>query len=220
MTKRQKAAAKMARLTKSERKVYRALGFYVYSAKDRAFIKLAGPTRSRLGRAEWPTLNSMNKSYAEKLRDPRWQRKRLEILERSEFSCDACGDSESELHIHHLLYQKGKDPWDYNDQHLLALCKDCHEAIELVRQDILAIMSGYPPTFLFDLHAALCAILEPVHNGTHPFERFSRWMKAARKIRTAKKWVSRTSNSTSATGARISESNHFLIIIGAFGLNC
>jgi hypothetical protein len=41
MTRKQKAAA-----------WYRVNGFYVYSAKDRAFIKLAGPTRSRLGRAE------------------------------------------------------------------------------------------------------------------------------------------------------------------------
>ena len=30
--------------------------------------------------------------YSEKLKDPRWQKKRLEILERDNFRCQYCGD--------------------------------------------------------------------------------------------------------------------------------
>lgn len=127
------------------------------------------------------------RSYYEKLSDPRWQKKRLEVLERAEWGCVCCGDNESQLHVHHLVYEKNKEPWEHDDQYLIAVCKECHESLETSRLLILKIMSGYPPDFLHDLHAALCDILEPVHNGTHPYERWQRWMKSARKIRAAKK---------------------------------
>lgn len=64
-------------------------------------------------------------SYAEKLRDPRWQKKRLRILERDEWTCQQCYDQESTLHVHHLWYQG--EPWDAPDQALVTLCSECHE---------------------------------------------------------------------------------------------
>lgn len=70
----------------------------------------------------------MSKTYAEKLRDPRWQRKRLEILERDKWVCTNCGDTEQELHVHHRRYEVGKEPWEYDDSVLTTLCADCHEA--------------------------------------------------------------------------------------------
>lgn len=64
--------------------------------------------------------------YAEKLRDPRWQKKRLEILARDGWECKWCGDKESTLHVHHLWYTKN-DPWDAEDVSLITLCESCHE---------------------------------------------------------------------------------------------
>jgi hypothetical protein len=66
-------------------------------------------------------------TYIEKLKNPRWQRKRLKILERDNFACQFCGDKETELHIHHLKY-KG-EPWDVEDEFLKTVCKDCHFVI-------------------------------------------------------------------------------------------
>lgn len=66
-------------------------------------------------------------SYTEKLKDPRWQKKRLEILERDEWKCQFCDDSESTLHVHHRRYIRGSDPWDYPPELLVTLCEDCHE---------------------------------------------------------------------------------------------
>lgn len=66
-------------------------------------------------------------SYLEKLKDPRWQRKRLEILERDKWRCQSCYDSKSTLHIHHKHYEKGKDPWEYSKEDLITLCGFCHE---------------------------------------------------------------------------------------------
>lgn len=69
-------------------------------------------------------------TYSEKLKDPRWQKKRLEILERDKFTCKKCDDTETTLHVHHLKYQKGKNPWEYNKKDLITLCEHCHQLIE------------------------------------------------------------------------------------------
>lgn len=66
------------------------------------------------------------KQYSELLRDPRWQKKRLEIMQRDDFACIECGDSESTLNVHHCYYQKGRMPWDYPDKSLITLCEPCH----------------------------------------------------------------------------------------------
>ena len=65
-------------------------------------------------------------AYAQKLRDPRWQKMRLKIMERDEFTCQFCFDSESTLNVHHRDYQRGKDPWDYPENWLVTLCETCH----------------------------------------------------------------------------------------------
>lgn len=36
-------------------------------------------------------------TYAEKLKDPRWQKLRLEVMNRNEFHCEICGSGESTL---------------------------------------------------------------------------------------------------------------------------
>ena len=67
-------------------------------------------------------------SYFEKLKDPRWQKKRLERLEMSDWHCDSCGDGESTLHVHHKVYFKGREPWEYDAKQLSTLCEECHKA--------------------------------------------------------------------------------------------
>lgn len=74
-------------------------------------------------------------TYKEKLLDPRWQRKRLEILNRDEFTCRFCGDAKSELQIHHLYYFVNIDPWQYDESALITLCKTCHYNETQYRKD-------------------------------------------------------------------------------------
>lgn len=71
-------------------------------------------------------MSSLKKTYVEKLRDPRWQKKRLEILNRDNFTCQSCFSSEKTLHVHHKIYIKGVEPWDYNNEYLITLCEECH----------------------------------------------------------------------------------------------
>lgn len=82
--------------------------------------------------------------YSDKLRDPRWQKKRLKILERDEWACRGCFDSENTLVVHHLRYLPDKEPWDYPDGLLLTLCEECHrqerEHRPYVEQGLLDIL--------------------------------------------------------------------------------
>lgn len=70
-------------------------------------------------------------SYAEKLKNPKWQKKRLEILQRDEFKCCYCNDEKTELQIHHLKYTK--EPWQAPNEDLITLCKHCHNLISVYK---------------------------------------------------------------------------------------
>lgn len=73
--------------------------------------------------------------YAEKLKDPRWQKKRLEILNRDNFTCKHCDAKDKTLHVHHKTYVYGNDPWDYHENNFVSLCQDCHIDEEQYKQE-------------------------------------------------------------------------------------
>lgn len=66
--------------------------------------------------------------YSAKLKSPLWQRRRLEILNRDDFTCCKCGDKETELHVHHLKYTG--EPHEAPNEDLETLCKHCHSIVE------------------------------------------------------------------------------------------
>lgn len=72
-------------------------------------------------------------TYIELLKDPRWQRKRLEILQRDGWRCRKCGNEKGTLHVHHNYYSKGLNPWEYDDSTLRTLCEPCHKTAEEFR---------------------------------------------------------------------------------------
>lgn len=65
--------------------------------------------------------------YSEKLKNPKWQKRRLEIFNRDNWKCQKCSDNETELVVHHKFYDKNTDPWQYGDDDLSTLCVNCHE---------------------------------------------------------------------------------------------
>ena len=86
----------------------------------------------------------MKKTYAELLKDPRWQKKRLEIMEVHDFCCQECGRSDLTLHVHHTVYQKGANPWEYENKYLRCYCEHCHEKAEEIRQDLQRALGVLP----------------------------------------------------------------------------
>jgi len=74
----------------------------------------------------------MANNYAEKLKDPRWQARRLRVFERDQFSCRSCNDTKTELQVHHLKYNG--EPWQAPEENLITLCKHCHSAVETLKR--------------------------------------------------------------------------------------
>jgi 5-methylcytosine-specific restriction endonuclease McrA len=68
-------------------------------------------------------------TYSEKLQDPRWQKKRLKVMNRDKWLCLDCNESEKTLTVHHCRYSG--EPWEIEDKFLMTLCMDCHKS----RQD-------------------------------------------------------------------------------------
>ena len=66
-------------------------------------------------------------NYEELLKDPRWQRKRLEVMQADNFTCQACFRKDKTMNVHHKRYVHGVMPWEYDTRDLITLCDDCHK---------------------------------------------------------------------------------------------
>ena len=64
-------------------------------------------------------------TYKEQLNDPRWKAKSKEIKLRDDDTCQICG-KKRKLNVHHVAYDHERLAWEYSDECLLTLCKDCH----------------------------------------------------------------------------------------------
>lgn len=84
------------------------------------------------------------KTYSEKLKDPRWQRLRLEAMDEAGWECVKCSDSESTLHVHHKQYLRGKEPWDYDISQLAVLCESCHEKLHQEHDRLVEVIFHLP----------------------------------------------------------------------------
>lgn len=69
-------------------------------------------------------------TYYNQLRDPRWQKKKSEILIRDNYTCQnpKCCSTVKNLQVHHLDYISGTLAWEYPNDMLITLCEDCHDA--------------------------------------------------------------------------------------------
>ena len=88
--------------------------------------------------------------YWKKLQDPRWQKKRLEIMERDKFTCQGCFAKDKTLTVHHGYYEWGSEPWEYDDATLWTLCTDCHEAVRDVGLHFRYVVATIPPSHFLD----------------------------------------------------------------------
>lgn len=87
--------------------------------------------------------------------DPRWQRLRLEVMQRDNFACVACRDSESPLHVHHKEYHG--ELWDTPIGRLQTLCDLCHKVLgRHPKGGIYWVRSGDEEPFLVVSHCPLC----------------------------------------------------------------
>lgn len=86
------------------------------------------------------------KSYYEKLKDPRWQKLRLRIFERDGFACLVCESKENPLTVHHGQYKFGQEPWEAHPDSLWTLCEPCHKACQAQLAEIKELIGETFPT--------------------------------------------------------------------------
>jgi len=107
--------------------------------------------------------NNRRAEYQAKLKDPRWQKKRLEIYQRDGFECQACRSKTRTLHLHHWKYFPG-DPWDCPPEYLGTLCEDCHEFETFYRKeiekDLIESLRSMPASAIDALRAAVNSRIE------------------------------------------------------------
>lgn len=92
-------------------------------------------------------------AYADLLKDPRWQKKRLEVMERDKFTCRSCGDTKSTLNVHHAYYEKGKMPWEYPDESLVTWCEECHDRRQKMQNYMLKSILNYGLEEMYGLYS-------------------------------------------------------------------
>jgi 5-methylcytosine-specific restriction endonuclease McrA len=80
---------------------------------------------SRTARRRTPTRR--RSAYQQLLRDPRWQKRRLEVFTRDKWTCQECKATTKELQVHHKWYVYGTMPWEVPMQALVTLCVGCHK---------------------------------------------------------------------------------------------
>jgi hypothetical protein len=63
--------------------------------------------------------------YRDLLQDPRWQKVRLEVFNRDNWSCLLCNSKDKTLVVHHEKYE-GSSPWETSKDYLSTVCTQCH----------------------------------------------------------------------------------------------
>lgn len=68
-------------------------------------------------------------SRGEQYEHPLWKRKRDEILDRDEDTCQICGSSKHSVEVHHLCYFPDHLIWEYDNELLQTVCLKHHEQL-------------------------------------------------------------------------------------------
>lgn len=119
-----------------------------------------------------PILNNSNDFFAQ-YKDPRWQKKRLQVMERDGFMCRSCQDTGTTLNVHHAVpYRKDTKPWEYEDDELITLCEDCHKKISEIVKDCTSIILGR--CWCIDSAMETYRIIERI-DGMNPWQLLSVW---------------------------------------------
>lgn len=86
----------------------------------------------------------MSKDWTYQYKHPKWQKKRLEALNNADFTCQCCFDSDTELHVHHKRYVKGRKIWEYDISELDVLCDNCHKTAHDAKDKINIVLVNIP----------------------------------------------------------------------------
>lgn len=79
--------------------------------------------------------------------DPRWRKKRSEVLKRDKHKCQIC-DCEAQ-DVHHIKYINSYNaPWNIENDYLVSLCKQCHYKFDGTSSDDYVFIPASQPILL------------------------------------------------------------------------
>lgn len=96
--------------------------------------------------------------FKDQYKHPKWQKKRLEILERENYTCQCCGDTETTLHVHHGYYERNKKLWEYDGFTMWCFCSECHEMWDQRKIRIHKMIARFNMQYYEDLEMILCGV--------------------------------------------------------------
>ena len=90
------------------------------------FVGLKGEKKEKKSRyrASIIPIND-NLKWEEQYKHPNWQKVRLSVFSRDDFTCKICGNNNKQLHVHHRSYS-GRFIWDSPLKTMITVCEDCH----------------------------------------------------------------------------------------------
>ncbi len=118
-------------------------------------------TRKRLTKGQ--------KAYMEKLRDPRWQKRKAEVIERDGYQCTRCPAGLNDgrnLQVHHGYYSREFEfPWEYPIESLFTLCEKCHPQAEIVRAQVYEALGKLHGKYQHHIYYLLLEFIEELAAG-------------------------------------------------------
>ena len=85
----------------------------------------------------------MNRAFARQYEDPRWQYRSKALIQKRR-SCEWCNRADR-LSVHHGFYEPGVKIWEYPDDVLWVLCKNCHATMDEFRRTVQRLVGRVRP---------------------------------------------------------------------------
>lgn len=98
-------------------------------------------------------------SFADKFKDPRWLRRRAEIIAAADYQCQDCGATDT-LEVHICYFEQGREPWDYPDEAYRCVCADDRAIRRPLEKELRQIFACFTSSELDAVHRALLRLSE------------------------------------------------------------
>lgn len=109
----------------------------------------------------------MSDAFWTAYKHPKWQKKRLELLQMADFACEDCGAADETLEVHHKHYIKGKKPWEYDDIAYEVVCTGCHKKRTKVKRAINDFWQYFSGADLERIYGYLAGIAMQTEHFAH-----------------------------------------------------
>lgn len=154
---------------------YAGSSFYLWAGRHPG----RGSSLSAVSPPHLQRLERLGMEFKDQYRHPNWQKVRLAALESASFSCQRCRDRDSQLHVHHKRYIKGRMIWEYSGSELEVLCDSCHTQAHQEKESLMSLLATIPTSIVPDVYSLIagycsCAnaghdISAAKHSGIDPF---------------------------------------------------